>query len=475
MTTETDVSNSNDSLEAANAVSLNDTVTGALSSSGDKDFFSFAFSVAGIYTVTLTTTTQSTSNYYAITTYDSSGDEMDSESTGQTLTYTIQVTSAGTYYLGLSASDLFTTENYQLNVALSTQINTMYGNDDTEDILYGTSGQYNYLSGGSGDDKMIGQEGNDTLIGGLGNDTMIGGAGNDTYYVNTKSDVIVEKTSSGTDTIISTYNISSLMANIENIELNGSAKVAYGNTLDNLMTGNALNNTIRGQEGNDSLDGGLGNDTMYGGAGDDVYYVNSSKDVISESSGYGDDTVYSSASTYTLSSYIENITLVDTAKNATGNSSANNIIGNEYSNNLAGKAGNDSLSGMAGNDALTGGAGNDTMSGGDGSDIFVFDTTLSASSNVDIVTDFNVSTDNILLSEAIFSQLDIGYLDSSHFYSTASSATEDTNDYIIYNASTGDLYYDKDGSGTKYSAVKFASILNSDAPVSLTSDHFVVS
>ena len=37
------------------------------------------------------------------------------------------------------------------------------------------------LSGGKGDDSLIGNDGNDTLIGGLGKDAMNGGAGSDHY------------------------------------------------------------------------------------------------------------------------------------------------------------------------------------------------------------------------------------------------------------------------------------------------------
>ena len=54
-----------------------------------------------------------------------------------------------------------------------------------------------------------------------------------------------------------------LAANVENLELTGSAAAnAIGNTANNVLTGNAGVNVIRG---------GLGRDTMTGGAGRDTF------------------------------------------------------------------------------------------------------------------------------------------------------------------------------------------------------------
>ena len=86
----------------------------------------------------------------------------------------------------------------------------------------------------------------------------------------------------------------------------------------------------------------------------------------------------------------------------------NNIItGNAASNRLNGMDGNDTLVGGSdvGNDTLIGGAGNDRLTGGAGNDSFVFNTAISAASNVDTITDFNVANDTIRLDNAVMSAL----------------------------------------------------------------------
>ena len=64
---------------------------------------------------------------------------------------------------------------------------------------------------------------------------------------------------------------------------------------------------------------------------------------------------------------------------------------------LYGGNGVDSLDGGAGNDRLFGGNGNDTLSGGDGADIIV----IGRGGGNDVVTDFEVGVDGILLSEGV--------------------------------------------------------------------------
>lgn len=216
-------------------------------------------------------------------------------------------------------------------------------------------------TGNALNNTLVGNSGNNTLNGGTGADSLIGGLGNDLYIVDHVSDLVVENTAEGTDTVQSSVSYS-LANHVENITLTGTAAAsATGNDMNNLLTGNSANNTLNGGVGDDTLNGGAGTDTLIGGIGNDIYVVDSTTDTITENTNEGIDTVQSSV-TYTLTNAnLENLTLIGTsAINGTGNALSNMIIGNSAVNTLTGGAGDDWLDGGAGNDKLFGGTGNDT-------------------------------------------------------------------------------------------------------------------
>lgn len=133
---------------------------------------------------------------------------------------------------------------------------------------------------------------------------------------------------------------------------------------------------------------------------------------------------------------------------------------------IRGRGGNDTIVAGAGNDVIFGGAGMDKLTGGAGADIFVFDTKAS-SRNVDTITDFSVKSDVIALDHLMFRSLGkVGDLSSSAFHVGTKAA--DANDRIIYNKSTGALYYDADGTGDVV-AIKFAIL---GKGLALTAGHF---
>jgi len=104
------------------------------------------------------------------------------------------------------------------------------------------------------------------------------------------------------------------------------------------------------------------------------------------------------------------------------------------------------LSGMAGNDTLNGGLGNDTLQGGSGNDVFRFDAAPSAA-NLDHVTDFVSGADTLSLAVGIFTNLGgAGALSGAEFATGTSFANNDAH-HILYNTSTGGLYYNADGAG----------------------------
>jgi len=304
---------------------------------------------------------------------------------------------------------------------------------------------------------LTGNSAANILNGGAGADKMSGGLGNDTYYVDNASDQVIESSDpslGGIDTVISSVT-RALGSYQENLILSGTAAInGTGNTLANVLTGNSAANILNGGAGADKMSGGLGNDT---------YYVDNAADQVIESSDAslgGTDTVISSV-TRTLGNYQENLTLSGTAAiNGTGNALANVLTGNSAAN---------ILNGGAGNDKLYGGSGNDTLAGGTGRDIFVFNTTLSTTNNMDRITDFSVVDDTIYLENAVFTKLTAtGALNAANF--RIGTAALDSNDYLIYNKGTGALLYDADGSGSG-AAVQIALL---GTGLALTNADFIV-
>ncbi len=245
-----------------------------------------------------------------------------------------------------------------------------------------------------------------------------------------------------------------------------------GSKFKDTITGDSTKNKLFGLEGNDLLNGRGGADHMEGGLGNDTYEVENSSDITLELTGQGVDHVRASIS-HTLQSNLENLTLTGSAAiNGTGNSLNNILTGNTGANTLNGELGNDTLNGGSGNDKLYGGLGNDRLTGGAGSDLFVFNSTPNATSNRDTITDFNVRDDTIQLENSVFTALGsrTGILNATMFKTGTNNAAGDESDRIIYNQSTGALFYDADGTGAS-AAVQIALIGNQ---ANLTVADFVV-
>jgi Ca2+-binding RTX toxin-like protein len=106
--------------------------------------------------------------------------------------------------------------------------------------------------------------------------------------------------------------------------------------------------------------------------------------------------------------------------------------------------------------------------------VFIFNTALSKTSNVDTVKSFSVKDDTMWLDNAIFKKLGSGSASkpgklNKDFFAFGTKA-KDKNDYLVYDKSKGALYYDADGSG-KGAAVKFAQL---DKNLKLTSLDFLI-
>ncbi|HEY0887873.1 MAG TPA: calcium-binding protein [Ramlibacter sp.] len=182
---------------------------------------------------------------------------------------------------------------------------------------------------------------------------------------------------------------------------------------------------LQGLAGDDKLDGGAGADAMAGGPGNDRYMIDDPRDRISERADEGDDIAFASVD-YVLPRHVESLVLHGAAVAGTGNDLDNLIIGSALANRLDGRDGSD------------------TIAGGDGADVIVF-STRPGPGNVDTLDGFSAGEDTIELSARIFRALDRGPLAAGAFQASAQATEAD--DRILYDAATGTLAYDPDGSG----------------------------
>ncbi|NJP09251.1 MAG: calcium-binding protein [Leptolyngbyaceae cyanobacterium RU_5_1] len=248
-----------------------------------------------------------------------------------------------------------------------------------------------------------------------------------------------------------------------------------------LLLGGEGNDSLIGSNGNDTLDGGTGNDTMQGGLGNDTYLVNSTRDQVTEAANAGIDTVQSSVN-FTLGENLENLVLRGTDTiNGTGNNLANTMTGNNANNNLDGKEGNDILNGGGGNDiligglgldSLNGGAGDDVLIGGDAADRFIFNSGAAftpADLGVDLIKDFQVNLDKIVLSQSTF-----GAISAAQIAIVANDGDAATSAGLItYSVATGNLFFNQNGAAAGLgTGGQFASLDN--APLLSAADFQIV-
>lgn len=199
-----------------------------------------------------------------------------------------------------------------------------------KDTLQGSDGD-DVLNGGTDHDRLVGDTGDDTLTGGAGNDSLDGGADTDRLVETANANFTLSATSLvglGTDTLVS--------GSIEAAVLTGGkgANALKVTTFAGFVT-------LDGAGGKDTLIGGSNDDVLLGGDGDDSISGGGGNDVLS--GGTGKDTLR-------------------------GDDGSETILGGAGADKLFGGNGNDTLSGEADNDTLSGDADADVLFGGPGTD-----------------------------------------------------------------------------------------------------------
>ncbi|OAP36400.1 calcium-binding protein [Sinorhizobium glycinis] len=307
------------------------------------------------------------------------------------------------------------------------------------------------INGSAGDDDMYGFAGNDVVKGNGGDDYMEGGEGKDTYdggsgfdevsfqdaYWNADAfrGIVLDATAR---TVTDPYGNSETIANIEAFR---------GTQFADSMKGSSVDEGFMGLGGRDTIDGGGGfdiisysRDARFGGTAGVT--VNLATGVAIDGFGKQDKLIS-----------IEDVRGTDFADRLTGSSVANWLRAD------------------GGNDFLAGGLGNDTLIGGGGKDTFLFNTTLNASGNVDVIEDYSAVDDTIRLENAIFTKIiGIGTLTAAQFVKNTSGTAADASDRIIYETDTGMLFYDSNGNASG-GRIHFATI---DPNLTLTAADFFI-
>ena len=121
-----------------------------------------------------------------------------------------------------------------------------------------------------------------------------------------------------------------------------------------------------------------------------------------------------------------------------GGAGNDRLFGNEGKDALIGGNGNDLLNGGIGDDILTGGAGNDRFVFGDGTPF------KAASLGVDRINDFTPGEDLIGLNKATFNLANQDFACNFAIVTDDASAAISTAE-IVYNASSGSLFYNANG------------------------------
>lgn len=374
------------------------------------------------------------------------------------------------------------------------------------DVAFNANATDIIVLGGAGNDIIAvttdscdyrGEAGNDVFVSDGSNNVFDGGDGKDTYSVE-----FAESAASidlAADNSFVRFTFAERIFNIENVRGSNFGDEIFGDVNANRIDGLGGDDSIDGDLGDDTISGGAGTNTLIGNLGFDTLVIEgvvTSKTRISlttirvigtlpdgkpfnhTATGFEQvldngvikavvffmgesSTDFVQQTVIAETPVLPTITALVAGQTLNGNGSANTIGGGAGSDDIAGLDGNDTLKGQGGDDWLFGGNGNDTMdggtgddtldggpgsdrlTGGPGKDIFLFSTALSG--GADVITDYKVTEDTIRIFKSLVGNLPTGDLAATAFKNTAQGAV-DADDRIIYESSTGKLFFDSNGS-----------------------------
>src|SRR6185312_2173016 len=172
--------------------------------------------------------------------------------------------------------------------------------------------------------------------------------------------------------------------------------------------------------------------------------------------GAGTDTVNFAISAGQQSAIVADLTLGTIRGGGVGGAgsatvtSVEHVIGAGFNDSIKGSAAAETLEGREGNDTLSGMGGNDTLVGGTGQDTCVF-AAAPGVANADLVSDFVSGTDKLAFDNSAFAALGTAGAfaagDGRFAAGAGFTSGRDASDRLVYNTTTGQLFYDADGNG----------------------------
>lgn len=260
----------------------------------------------------------------------------------------------------------------------------LYG-DTGNDTIYGSTGYFNHIEGGDGNDlidarlagsmnsypwgqtELLGGAGADTLYGGWGEDFIDGGAGRDIIDAGSGDDRVVYDATDirvegdgGRDTIdassAAATNVRSGKGATIDLSSNRDAYFSFENII-----GSNFNDTLTGDNAENYIDGGAGSDVINAGGGQD-FVVYDANDTLVDG-GFDNDRLSAEYSP------------VGVNINLTMNTHINfeDVFGSRFNDIITGDGNQNNIYGNGGDDVIDGGAGEDYISPGDGNDTWIYD------------------------------------------------------------------------------------------------------
>lgn len=253
--------------------------------------------------------------------------------------------------------------------AVTVDMATGHATGEGTDTLQGTEGAI----GSRHDDSLRGGSAVAILSGGPGDDTIVGAGTSDVLLPlagGARVDLLRQTASGeGADTV----------SGIEVVVGTPGADVLVGSDADEIFLAGAGADTVAGGGGSDLLLGGNGADHLAGDAGDDVLRGDDATAAADRLDGGGGTDVadYGSSTTGVSVSLAAGAgpagDTVGAVEMVSGSPHADALTGDDGTNTLMGGAGDDSIAGGGGNDVLAGGDGVDAVAGEAGEDYLTGD------------------------------------------------------------------------------------------------------